>query len=74
MQYVGDLLIVGAPLKQLTGAQLAEYVDATTRLREMVLERTHLERERMEAAREQLMQYLKTLQSVGTEQIPYGQL
>ena len=35
----------------------------------MVLDRIHLERERMEATREQLMKYMHTLQSVGAEPV-----
>ncbi len=45
LRYVGDLRVVGAPPNILTSAQLAEYVDATTRLRDMVMERIHLEHE-----------------------------
>ena len=73
---VGDLLIVGATPKHITGTQRAEYVDATTRLRDLVLERIHLERDHidMEAAREQLKNDMKTLQSAGTEPISYGKL
>ena len=72
MRNVGDILIA----KQLTGAQLAEYVDATTRLRDLNLgmDRIRLECENMTAAREQLMRDMKSLQSAGTEPISYGQL
>ena len=49
MREVGDLLIAGAKPTQLTSAQLAEYVDATTKLRDLVLERIDGEREHMGA-------------------------
>ena len=65
---VGGLLVVGALPQQLTSAQVAEYVDAGTRLRDLVLARIHLEREHMEEARDQLRHDLQTLkESVGTK-------
>ena len=47
---------------------------ATTKFRDLVLERIHLEREHMEAARDQLMKDLNAWQSAVTEQKSYGQL